>query len=121
MDRIRRVENVVITDLCDIYTRHLEQAWERNGNKGRKHNDYRKLLEQKEIDAVFVVTPLVYHVSQSIDALSAGNHVFCEKSLAYSVKEANDLVRAIHYSGLKFLVGLKYVIKQTRLYPWIEA
>jgi len=105
MDQMRKVDNVVITDLCDIYSPHLEQAWERNGKKGRKYNDYRKLLEQKDIDAVFVVTPLVNHVRQSIDALSAGNHVFCEKSLAYTVKEANDIVRAVNSSGLKFLVG----------------
>jgi len=113
MDRIRRLENVVITDMCDIYEPHLEQGWERNGKKGRKHLDYRSLLEQKELDAVFVVTPLKYHVTQSIDALSAGNHVYCEKSLAYSVKEANQMVRAVNESNLKFLVGYSRWTNQT--------
>lgn len=105
MDEIRKLENVRITDMCDIYPPHLEQAFERNGKKGRKHTDYKNLLEQKEIDAVFVVTPLVFHVPQSLDALSAGKHIFCEKSLAYNIKEANEIVRAVHYSGKKFFVG----------------
>ena len=90
MDEIRKIGNVVITDMCDVYEPHMEHAWERNGKKGRKHTDYKRLLEQKEIDAVFVVTPLKYHVPQCLDALSAGKHVYCEKTLAYSVKEANE-------------------------------
>ena len=102
---MRKLENIEITDLCDIYPPHLEQAFERNGSKGRKHNDYRKLLEQKEIDAIFVVTPLVDHVPQSLDAVSLGKDIFCEKSLAYSVKEANAIVRAVRYHNVKFLVG----------------
>ncbi len=105
MDEIRKLGNVVITDMCDVYEPHLEHAWERNGKKGRKHSDYRRLLEQKEIDAVFVVTPLKYHVPQSLDALSAGKHVYCEKTLAYSVKEANEMVRKVNYTGLKVQVG----------------
>ncbi len=115
MNQMRKIENVEITDLCDIYQLHLDHSWERNGNKGRKYNDYRKLLEQKEIDVVFVVTPLVYHVTQSIDALSAGKHIFCEKSLAYSVKEANEIVRAVNRSGLKFLVGYSRWTNQTEM------
>jgi predicted dehydrogenase len=105
MDEIRKLVNVEITDLCDIYQPNLQQAFERNGKKGRLHNDYRKLLEQKDIDAVFVVTPLVFHIPQSLDAVSLGKHVFCEKSLAYSVKEANKIVEAVNYYGVKFLVG----------------
>lgn len=105
MDQIRKVANVEITDMCDIYQPHLQQSFERNGKKGRLYNDYRKLLEQKDIDAVFVVTPLVYHIPQSLDAVSLGRHVFCEKSLAYTIKEANKMVEAVNYYGVKFLVG----------------
>ena len=105
MDEMRKLENIRITDMCDIYAPHLQQAWERNGKKGQKHTHYRRLLENKEIDAVFVVTPLVYHGPQSLAALDAGNHVYCEKTMAYSVKAANELVRKVNETGLKFQVG----------------
>jgi predicted dehydrogenase len=104
-DQTRKVDNIRITDLCDIYPPHLEQGFERNGSKGRKHTDYRKLLEQKEIDAVVVATPLVEHIPQSLAAVQLGKDVFCEKSLAYTVKEANDIVEAVRYYDVKFMVG----------------
>ncbi|MCK4967389.1 Gfo/Idh/MocA family oxidoreductase, partial [bacterium] len=52
-------------------------------------------------------------IPQSLDVVSTGRHVFCEKSLAYSVKEANDIVRAVDYYGVKFLVGYSRWTNQT--------
>jgi predicted dehydrogenase len=61
--------------------------------------DYRKLLEIQEIDAVHVCTPNHLHFPQARDALAAGKHVVCEKPLAISVKEAEQLVRLADSSG----------------------
>ncbi|HUU29161.1 MAG TPA: Gfo/Idh/MocA family oxidoreductase [archaeon] len=84
-----------ITDVCDVYPPHLEEGLKEAGGKARTHEDYRKLLEQKEIDVVFVVTPLVTHVTMCLDALRAGKHIYCEKSMGYSVAECNQLVEAV--------------------------
>ena len=65
----------------------------------RAFGDHRKLLEIGEIDAVHVCTPNHLHFPQTRDALAAGKHVLCEKPLAVSVKEGEELVRLADSSG----------------------
>jgi predicted dehydrogenase len=96
---------ITVTDVCDIYPPHLEAGLEDSGGKARTHEDYRSLLEQKEIDVVFVVTPLVSHVQMCLDTLSAGKHIFCEKSMGYSVAECNRLVDAATASDRTVQIG----------------
>jgi len=93
--RMVKLPNIVITDVCDIYPPHLEAGLEDSGGKARTHEDYRSLLEQKEVDVAFVVTPLVSHVPMCLDALEAGKDIFCEKSMGYSVVECDRLVEAV--------------------------
>jgi predicted dehydrogenase len=66
----------------------------------RTFGDHRKLLEIQEIEAVHICTPNHLHYPQTKDALAAGKHVLCEKPLAVTVKEAQDLVRQADSSGL---------------------
>ncbi|MFD2932787.1 Gfo/Idh/MocA family protein [Spirosoma flavum] len=56
--------------------------------------DYRKLLENKDIDAVIIGTPDHWHCMAMIDSLSAGKHVYCEKPLANSIEECNLMLAA---------------------------
>lgn len=62
--------------------------------KPKLFNDYRKLLDMKEIDAVIIGTPDHWHCLNFCDALSAGKHVYCEKPLANSIEEANVMLAA---------------------------
>jgi predicted dehydrogenase len=55
--------------------------------------DYRRILEDPAVDAVHICTPNFMHAPIAKDALQAGKHVICEKPLATSVKEAQDLVK----------------------------
>ncbi len=87
--------NLVVTDVCDIYPPHLEAGLEDAGGKARTHEDYRSLLEQKDIDVAFVVTPLASHVPMCLDALAAGKDIFCEKSMGYTVADCDRLVDAV--------------------------
>jgi predicted dehydrogenase len=63
------------------------------------YKDYRKLLENKDIDAVLIATPDHWHCLQLTDALSAGKHVYCEKPIANSILEARAMVHATQKSG----------------------
>ncbi|MCK4750179.1 MAG: Gfo/Idh/MocA family oxidoreductase [Bacteroidales bacterium] len=56
--------------------------------------NYKELLELKEIDAVVIVTPDHWHAIPSIDAMKAGKDVFCEKPLAHTVYEGREMVKA---------------------------
>ncbi len=68
-------------------------------------NDYRKLLEIKDIEIISVATPDYYHRQQCVDALFAGKHVLCEKPLALNIDDCIEIARAVKKSGKKFMVG----------------
>jgi predicted dehydrogenase len=81
-------ENIVA--LCDTDDNTLNGAAARFP-KAQKYNDYRKLLEQKNIDAVVVSTPDHMHAPIAAAAIRLGKHVYCEKPLTHTVHEARVL------------------------------
>jgi len=89
-DNLNGVQGQNIVALCDIDDNNLAAAAKRFPG-AKTYNDFRKLLEQKDIDAVVCSTPDHTHAVVAIAALKAGHHLYCEKPLAHSVYE----VRAI--------------------------
>ena len=77
-----------VVALCDVYQPYLDAALKKVGGSPRLHRDYRRLLEQKDIDAVVVATPDHTHAVATVAALQAGKHVYCEKPLTHRVDEA---------------------------------
>lgn len=75
------------------------------GNRPKLFNDYRKLLEMKEIDAVIIGTPDHWHCLMLCDALSAEKHVYCEKPLANSIEECNVMMAAARRFGKIVQIG----------------
>src|SRR6516165_7839171 len=67
--------------LCDIQQEALDHGVATIGTNPKAFKDYRELLAQKDVDAVFVITPLFTHFPITRDTLMAGKHVFCEKCL----------------------------------------
>jgi predicted dehydrogenase len=61
------------------------------GTKPTQFKDYRELLAAKDVEAVFVTTPLFVHYQVTKDALMAGKHVFCEKCLVFKPEEVHAL------------------------------
>src|SRR5262245_30543262 len=73
-------KNVVA--VCDVDKDHLAAAakeLEKGDTKIQTANDYRKLLESKDIDAVLISTPDHWHALVTVDACKAGKDVYCEK------------------------------------------
>ncbi len=89
-DNLHEVAGQTIVALCDIDDNNLAQA-AKTFPDAKTYNDYRKMLEQKEIDAVVVSTPDHTHAVIAALALHAGKHVYCEKPLAHSVWEVRQL------------------------------
>jgi predicted dehydrogenase len=68
--------------------------------------DYKQLLGTRDIDAVYIsATPESTHYPLARDALNAGKHVFLEKPIAMSLKEADELIALAKSKGLKFTIG----------------
>lgn len=105
----------------DVYTVHADKAAEmikkETGTDPKRYQDYRELLADKDIDAVCIGTPDHWHAKQTIDALKAGKHVYCEKPMTHSIEEAFDVVKAWKDSGKVMQVG----VQSTSLPVWKKA
>ena len=99
-------ESVTVTDVCDIYPPHLQQGVQASGNdKVRTHEQWEKVIEQRDVDAVLVAPPLFLHVPCSVAALQAGKHVFSEKSMALNMKQLKEIIAEVDKSDKVYLVG----------------
>lgn len=91
--------------VADLYDGCLERAKEQLGDKISTTKDYRRLLENKDIDAVVIATPDHLHERITLDALSAGKHVYVEKPMTWSIGEGPRMIAAAKASGKVLQVG----------------
>lgn len=81
----------------------------------RWHADWRDLLREAEIDAVYIATPVHLHAEQAIAAAETGKHVLCEKPMALNVAECERMNAAANDNGV--LLGVAYY---RHFYPVVE-
>ena len=94
---LRGIPHAEVVALCDPYKANLDAA--SSMVQGAKlFDDYRKLLGQKDIDGVIIATPLGSHAAITLDALSAGKHVFCEKAMALTMEQCKAVYDAYAHS-----------------------
>jgi len=99
---------------CDNYEPNFNRAKEILGPASRGYYDYKLMLENEEMDAVVIATPLYIHAEITIAALNKGLHVFCEKSMAMTYEDCNAMVEAqmindrILHIGHQRLFSIKY-------------
>lgn len=94
-----RQKNTLCKALCDVDKTIINEraAWveKQTGRKPDTYTDFRKLLEDKEIDAVIIGTPDHWHCLIAIMAMQAGKHVYVEKPMANSISEAMLMEKAV--------------------------
>ena len=102
-------DNVVCKTLCDVDDAVLAEKGakllEQGYNKPILEKDYRKVLEDKDIDAVIVGTPDHWHCLPLVEACEAGKHVYVEKPLANSIAESNVMLDAARRNKSLVQVG----------------
>ena len=90
--------DVRIAAICDVDRTHLERAVAMveaaRGYKPKAFGDYRRVLDERAIDAVAIVTPDHWHAIPAVHAFEAGKDVFVEKPLSYSVAEGRAMADA---------------------------
>jgi predicted dehydrogenase len=96
-------QNIQSIAVCDIYDRRLNGAKQSTG--GQAYTDYRKLLENKDVDAIVIATPEHWHSRMAIDAMDAGKHLYCEKPMSRYLDEALKMHAAAKRTGVVVQVG----------------
>lgn len=104
-----------VTAVCDILDFRFKEAKQVGLGDMKEYKDYRKLLDDKSIQAVVIATPLYLHYQMAADALKAGKHVYLEKTMTYSIQQAIDLV-ALAKSRSKQVLQVGHQLPYTPLY-----
>ena len=105
---IREMPDYELIACCDIIPENLQKGLSLAAKNAKGYSDYRKLLDDKSIDAVVIATPLYLHYPMAVAALQAGKHIYLEKSMTYDIPQAIDLVKKVKASGLVFQIGYQY-------------
>ncbi|UCS92766.1 Gfo/Idh/MocA family oxidoreductase [Echinicola marina] len=109
MNSFLKMPQVNCVAIADVDQRVLDQRAEdvvkMRGKKPKLYKDYRKLLEDKDVDMVINGTPDHWHCLVLTDSLAAGKHAYTEKPLANSIEECNIMVKAQERYGKLVQVG----------------
>ncbi|TYS60120.1 Gfo/Idh/MocA family oxidoreductase [Sutcliffiella horikoshii] len=95
--------SVELVALCDVVLERAEQAVETYG--GKAYESYQEMIDREELDVVSVCTPNYLHAPVSIYASKAGAHVLCEKPMATTKEEADEMIAAAKASGKKLMIA----------------
>ena len=106
-----KVGDVQIAAVCDVDSEHLEKAAAElekiQRAKPKTFTKYQDLLDIESLDAVIIATPPHWHALQLIARLKAGKDVYCEKPVAYDVREGQAMVAAVEKSDRIVQVGFQ--------------
>lgn len=97
--------NTAIGAVCDVWKKRLEAAKAEAGGDPKAYDDYRKMLENKDIDAVLCATVDHWHARVSLDAMKAGKHIYVEKPMSRYLPEAYEVWDTVKATGKVFQVG----------------
>jgi predicted dehydrogenase len=97
---------VEVAAVCDVFQPNLDKAQKAAGGKAQCYNDFRKVLDDKEIDVVLVAAPDHWHPLPMVEACKAGKDVYVEKPICVAVEEGQKMVAAARKYNRVVQVGL---------------
>ena len=107
LKQLLAVPNAQLVAVADIYSRSRDQA--RQLAPGiQTLDDHRRLLEMKDIDGVIVATPLHLHAHHFLDVLASGKDLYSEKTMTWSIPEAEQCLSAANKSDRVVQIGLQH-------------
>ena len=104
--------NTQAVAVADVYTRRLEEA-KQLAPTIRTFTDFRRLLDDKSVDAVLIATPQHQHALNFVPAIQAGKDVYQEKTMAFNPDHARRMRRAVEGSNRVVQVGVQSVSGKT--------
>jgi predicted dehydrogenase len=101
-----RCKNTEPVAVADVYTRRLDEV-KKIAPQIKAYQDFRRLLDDKEIDAVLIATPQHQHALSFVPAIHAGKDVYQEKTMAFNPDHARRMRRAFQGSGRVVQIGIQ--------------
>jgi predicted dehydrogenase len=105
---MKQAPGVEFAGLADVYLPNADHAREWAGSGATAYQDFRRLLERKDIDAVLVSTPDHWHAAVTVLACQAGKDVYVEKPLAHNIREGRRMVEAARRYNRIAQVGMQH-------------
>jgi predicted dehydrogenase len=102
LKEVAALENIVA--LCDVDSTRLAGAAQKFPS-AKTYSDFRRLIDQSDIDAILVATPDHTHAVAAAAALRSGRHLYCEKPLTHTVSEARIITNLARQTGLVTQIG----------------
>jgi predicted dehydrogenase len=102
-----KLPNVELVAVADVYKRRLAEAT-KFAPTVKTFTDHRRMLDLKDVDAVIVASPLHCHARHFLDTVAAGKDLHCEKTMTWSIKEAERCRNAARNSGRVIQIGLQH-------------
>jgi len=107
LGEVRSVNGVEVVAMADVYSRRRDEV--KNKVPGiQTFDDHRRLLDMKDVDAVIVASPLHTHARHFLDTLAAGKDLYAEKTMTWSIPEADKCLAAAKDSGRVVQIGLQH-------------
>jgi len=117
MKRANEIGGIEWVAVCDCWDVRRDQGAEAAGAAVAKEADYRKLLDRKDIDGVFVATTDHWHSRMTADACRSGKDVYVEKPMTSLPMQGHDVVKAVRETNRIVQVG----VQQRSMANFIEA
>jgi len=104
LSNLLKIPEARLIAVADISEEKLAQVKRRFAIK-EFYKDYNRILKNPNIDAVLICTPTHLHAKIAIEAAEAKKHVFCEKPMARTSKEAQEMIKAARENDVKLMIG----------------
>ncbi|QHQ35378.1 Gfo/Idh/MocA family protein [Algicella marina] len=102
------IPGVRLQTVCDVPTDRAE-AMARQLGFARATDNWRNVIDDPAVDIISVTTPNALHHEMTLAAITAGKHIHCEKPLALTLKEAEEMADAARAAGTRTMVGYNYI------------
>jgi len=107
LKQVLEVPSAQLVAIADVYTDRREEA-KKMAPGIQAVDDHRRLLDMKDVDAIIVASPLHIHCRHFLDTLAAGKDLYSEKTMTWSIPEAEQCVAAAKKSDRVVQIGLQH-------------
>jgi predicted dehydrogenase len=107
LGQVRSVPGVELVAMADVYSRRRDEAKSKVPGL-QTFDDYRRLLDMKDLDGIIVASPLHIHARHFLDTLASGKDLYSEKTMTWSIPEADKCMAAAKDSNRVVQIGLQH-------------